>query len=308
MKVHPLCDAIPEMQADEFAGLLASIRENGYDATEPVIVFEGMILDGRHRWRANRELKKAPPPTREFKGTAEEAIEFVRRRSVCRRNLSASQRAMIAAALEPFYAEAAKARQEATRARPGTQIGKAPARLPPPMAGHARDRAAKAVGVSSRYVSDAKQITQAAPAVAERVKRGELSIPEAKKAIRTPPPPARTAGVSTPAQRKDELGRPVTDDGVAEALDSVSRFDEVVNALHSLNRQVRTLAGEKVGRHLRSQQIEASFKNIIAAVKFATPYTSCPNLPNCKHGCKACDGARWVTKEIWDRIPAEERA
>jgi hypothetical protein len=37
------------------------------------------------------------------------------------------------------------------------------------------------VGVSPRYVQDAKQIAQDAPEILEQVKQGKLSIPQAKK-------------------------------------------------------------------------------------------------------------------------------
>jgi hypothetical protein len=47
---HPLSAAFPAMSADDFAALVEDIKVNGQ--REPVIVFEGMVLDGWHRYSA----------------------------------------------------------------------------------------------------------------------------------------------------------------------------------------------------------------------------------------------------------------
>jgi hypothetical protein len=45
---HPLSAIFPKMSEKEFAGLCADIAANGL--AHPIVVFEGKILDGWHRY------------------------------------------------------------------------------------------------------------------------------------------------------------------------------------------------------------------------------------------------------------------
>ncbi len=48
---HPACLLLPEMQEEAFTHLRQSIQ-TGYDANHPILLCEGKILDGRHRYLA----------------------------------------------------------------------------------------------------------------------------------------------------------------------------------------------------------------------------------------------------------------
>jgi len=50
VKFHPLADLVPPMTDEEFDILVADIKANGL--RESIMLHEGMILDGRHRYRA----------------------------------------------------------------------------------------------------------------------------------------------------------------------------------------------------------------------------------------------------------------
>ena len=53
-EIHELSNLIPEMDDETFQKLKADVR--GLGVIEPVILYEGKILDGRARYRAAQEL------------------------------------------------------------------------------------------------------------------------------------------------------------------------------------------------------------------------------------------------------------
>ena len=91
MDNHPLADAFPLMSEAEFEGLKQDIKEHG--VRHPVVVFEGMILDGRNRKRACQELGKACP---EIKFTGENPAAYVASENIHRRHME--PRALVLAA------------------------------------------------------------------------------------------------------------------------------------------------------------------------------------------------------------------
>ena len=91
---HELCCIFPRCTDEELQLLVSDIRENGLQT--PITLYEGKILDGRNRYLACQMLNIEPDYV-EFDG--KDPLPFVVSRNLCRRHLSESQRAMVAAAI-----------------------------------------------------------------------------------------------------------------------------------------------------------------------------------------------------------------
>ena len=91
---HELALVFPRMSEPEFAAFKEDIRENGQH--EPILLYEGKILDGLHRYRACQELGRELRVVR-FEGNARAAASLVLGRNFHRRHLTTSQRALVAA-------------------------------------------------------------------------------------------------------------------------------------------------------------------------------------------------------------------
>lgn len=93
-EAHELALVFPPMSEPEFAAFKEDIREQGQQ--ESIVLYEGKILDGLHRYRACRELGREPHVVR-FEGNPRAAAQLVLGRNFHRRHLTTSQRALIAA-------------------------------------------------------------------------------------------------------------------------------------------------------------------------------------------------------------------
>lgn len=91
---HPLAELFPLIEGQAYWDLVADIREHGI--REPVVMLDGMVLDGRNRYLAGREAGVAIP-TVNFEG--DDPLAFVLSLNLTRRHLTESQRAMVAAKL-----------------------------------------------------------------------------------------------------------------------------------------------------------------------------------------------------------------
>lgn len=169
MNAHPATAIFPMMAEAELSELAADIRDRGQQV--PIVLHEGLILDGRNRFAACQRIG-ATAWTTEWGGEGGSPAAYVISLNLHRRHLTPGQRAAIAAeSLHLFEAEAKERRHRDKE------------RIPDPELGQARDHAAAAFNVNPRYVQDAKRLRDDAPAVFERVKAGEVSIPEARQFV-----------------------------------------------------------------------------------------------------------------------------
>jgi DNA modification methylase len=186
-RVHPAADKFPLLREDELQQLAEDIQAHGQ--REPCIMWEGVLLDGRNRWRACSALG-VEPKTREFKGDAVAAIDLIVSLNVKRRHMSPVQLAFVAAELIPLYSAAeAKAHRDgssrggsAGRSKVDSSLNPPPNKRPRIKAPDGAQKAAKNVGVGRTSVCHAQSANRDAPDVADAVRSGIVtSMSEAQK-------------------------------------------------------------------------------------------------------------------------------
>jgi N6-adenosine-specific RNA methylase IME4 len=211
---HPLADLFPLIEGAEFDALVEDVRENGI--LEQIVMHDGMIIDGRNRYRAGLAAGIIDPtdagkPGMNFRsfggiiGDDKDPLAWVLSKNLRRRHLSESQRAMVAARI---------ARLE--QGRPALYPrgdGDKPANLPD-LSPVTQADAADALHVSERSVRTARKVLEeGAPEVVDAVQRGDLAVSAAaeltslpveaqKEAIRSADPAALYAVIKEQRAKK----------------------------------------------------------------------------------------------------------
>jgi CENP-B N-terminal DNA-binding domain len=89
---HPLANTFPMIEESAFEELKADIKAHGI--LEPIRLFQGMILDGRNRYKAGKACSHpfTPADFREWVGTVAEAEAWVISTNFHRRQLTNAQK------------------------------------------------------------------------------------------------------------------------------------------------------------------------------------------------------------------------
>lgn len=159
---HPLSALCPPMHPDVFAAMLVDVGERGVQ--EPVDIFDGMVLDGWHRFNAAHQMG-VPCPEHQFTGTLEDAKRHVLGK-LLHRDMNASQRALVVVDIHEWRPRGNK---------------------PEPGSGFSEHQMAEEAGVTDRTIRQAKAVTRnAIPEVREKVAAGDMSLKQAEQIARQP--------------------------------------------------------------------------------------------------------------------------
>ena len=165
LSFHPLANIFPLIEGEAFDRLVEDVR--AYGLNDPIILHEGMILDGRNRYRACVAAGVEMRTTR-FVGT--DPVAYVVSKNMHRRHLNESQRAMVAKRL-------------ATLQNGYNRYSKIGASIEAPT----QERAAKLLNVSRSAVQRAGIVQErAAPELAQAVERGEIPVSTAAHLVELP--------------------------------------------------------------------------------------------------------------------------
>lgn len=297
LRIHPACALFPDLDPESFEELVADIKDHGCHV--PVVLYKGEVLDGKNRLRACQFLNLKCPTTTWQPKDGESVVEYVVSLNLIRRQLDHAQRSAIGAKMKAAYAEEAKEKQRSRTPTPKV------ARVPPPPLGKSRDRAAKTMGVSPRSVQDAEKVMQSDPEAFAKLEKGEITVGQAKRKSR-PPPPARKPKAKPVL---DGLGFEAKHPGLREALESAGELKQIVNDIIKCRSRLRKFceAGSQATRCVHHQTVDTDLRNAFTHLKFAVPFTICGYCGG-RRGCKACDGSGWVTEKIFKVTPREMQA
>src|SRR5215469_13590011 len=107
-RVHPVASMFPLLEGEEYEDLRLSI--DGAGQIHPIIVKDGVLLDGRTRLKICLELG-LEPRIEEYKG-ALDPITYIRVTNIDRRHLSEDQRATICTKIHLWRVEQRNAAQQ----------------------------------------------------------------------------------------------------------------------------------------------------------------------------------------------------
>lgn len=166
---HEYAKLFPLLDEEARRQLVDDIRANG--VLEPIVFFNGSILDGRNRYYAARELLIEYPRV-DYDG--DDPLGFVISRNMRRRHLTESQRAAAAAKIANMRVGDFAGNQHVP-----------PANLPTPPVSQAS--AAEMLNVSERSVRTAKKvIDHGAPELVAAVDAGKVSVSAAAEVASLP--------------------------------------------------------------------------------------------------------------------------
>lgn len=175
--IHPFAQIFPQMTGEEWDAFLADVHEHG--VRQPIVLYEGKVLDGRHRLQAVQEIaekwgRALSVEFTAFDGTAAEAMALVYSLNMARRHLSVGQRACLGAEIKerlPIRPGNPNRDDEGRFTICGKNATNGEDRNLP-----ARDIAGKIVHVSGRSIDRAAQLKAEAPDLYESVRSGEMPL------------------------------------------------------------------------------------------------------------------------------------
>lgn len=179
---------IPPLTDEEFNQLRENILEV-QEVYDPLIVWNGVIVDGHNRWKIIQEHPEVSFKTTEvIFFNRNEALLWIINNQLGRRNLEKSDAIDLAEKKAEVTAQMAKAKQsaaggdrrsEAYKENASVQMDKTDSE---PI--NTREEIAKTAGVSTGTVARYQEVKKKAPEFVPKIKSGEMTIGGAYKAVK----------------------------------------------------------------------------------------------------------------------------
>lgn len=247
-KQHPLSSAFPAMTDNEFQELKDSIEVNG--VLNAITIYQGMVIDGWHRYKAANELGIDCPETE-----LDESIDpkdFVLAQNKNRRHITIAQLAIATAQVYAWH-PASRPNKDA----PSAPLSKTNAEL------------ANMSGASERTIQQAKAVLRdASPEVKEAVKSGKIGLKKAQ-AISKLPKNQQAAAINK-ALPKETSEKPILtqyygpEEAELKANELAQQADlEALNKLLESSDALATAHAEIKRLNLAYAQLDIRFKGLM---------------------------------------------
>lgn len=295
---HEIAEQFPHMTPEELADLAKDIVKNGL--LMPIILYEGKVLDGRHRNRAC-DLAGVPPRYEEFTGS--DPVAFVISVNERRRHMTTSQRAMVAAGLANLPVGKPPKGNSAKRQNFFSSIASLTVAA-----------LANKLQVSKRNVARAKKVKAADPALAAQVTAGTVTVGAAEKkvdaAAAAPAAPAPGAKAAPAPVVLDNTKFPVPADKQPmwarrnEVLAKIKLVSGLQNDLLELQKTKDPLFGP-----INFSEASLLLSQVRGVLREAELFCVCPycNGHESQH-CTPCKTRGFFTRQHWKMVPSEIRA
>jgi hypothetical protein len=279
---HPLSEVFPKLPPDEVRQLVQSIKDNGLQ--KAITIYEGKILDGRHRYEACN-MADVRPVFEFYKGA--DPLGYVMVANLHRRHLDSGQRAMIAAKI------ATMRQGERTDLEPFRNSEKVSLKT-----------AAESLSVSVDSVVKAGKILEESPKLAKQVLNGDISLNAAGQKIKHKRIPKSEQAVV------DKKGLEIP----TEVIPLWNRSQEVQDVLTMISRAKCVLEkakqdGDMLFRGLSWQRGKESLDAAYEAVSQFLPYVVCVSCNGrISIQCTMCQGRGLISEDVWKSKLAQEIA
>jgi hypothetical protein len=255
LQFHPLANCWPLMEDEDFDDLVESIRLTGL-RNAILLDSEGLIIDGRNRYRAC--LIAGKKPRYEYWDGKGSLMNIIKAYNKDRRHMTASQTAASVALMDEVI-EKEKADAADRRKRKPDSV-KEP--VPEQTSGQSRDKLGEQFGVSGRYVSDAIKVKNDAPEVFEKVHKGEVSLKAATKAVK------EAADLPTKEERAEAANAIVERNQQDKPRQAVlSDVEQLIEGIERLINKTDAMAAKRMGHNDKSKALVAHFKEAIKLAK-----------------------------------------
>jgi len=174
---HSIANLFPLLEGTKFDSLKADIAENGL--LQPIVVYDGQILDGRNRHRACVDLSIEYASV-EYDG--DNPTAFVWAMNGVRRHLSTGQLTAIGVKMLPLFKKDGQKRQLANL-KYSKQFVEGSKRTPR-IQGKATKKAAAIVGVGATTIWRADYVKKNDPELFKKIESGEISPWHAEQQIK----------------------------------------------------------------------------------------------------------------------------
>lgn len=223
IEVHPAALLFPMMTDDELNKLADDIAANGL--MEPIVTYQGQILDGRNRLAAC-ELAGVEPKFCEATDVNSPTL-YVLSKNLHRRHLTINQRAIIAAKIVPILQEEAakkkvgnlKNQQVASKAPVGENDGRV----------WSTGIAAKAMQVGRRTVERVLEVKRKEPELYAKIENEELTPSAAEKML--PEKHKSLNGSESPYEPKTDHQKKLAEGQKERMVNGLSRMTGICRGL-----------------------------------------------------------------------------